>query len=65
MTDDLHPQHRTTIEPERRNDHGEPLCDECGMVVVDRENDAFGGSCLCQPCQRAYDRELEREFGGI
>jgi len=63
MTDSLHPNMQTTVEPEHRNKHDEPLCDECGMVVVDRENDRFGDSCLCQLCQRAYNRDLEREFG--
>ena len=58
-TDDIHPNKQTTIEPEHRNSHNEPLCDDCGMVVVDRENDAFGGACLCQGCQQAYNQEIE------
>ncbi len=50
-------------EPERRNEHDEPICDECGMVVVDRENSEFGSACLCQGCRDGYYNELEREFG--
>ncbi|WP_330633653.1 hypothetical protein [Halocatena halophila] len=50
-------------EPNRRNNHGEPICDECGLTVVDRENSDFGDGCLCQGCQAAYRRELELEFG--
>lgn len=50
-------------EPERRNQYGEPICDDCGMVVVDRTNSDFGGGCLCRGCQTAYRRELDREFG--
>jgi len=49
----------TPIEPERRNRHDEPLCDDCGMVVVDRVNSKFGDSCLCHDCQAAYQEELE------
>lgn len=55
--------HDCPNDPERRNIHGEPICDECGMVVVDPENSDFGGGCLCQGCQDGFRREREREFG--
>lgn len=45
-------------EPERRNNHGEPLCDSCGMVVVDRSNSAFGDSCLCNHCQQSLRKRV-------
>ena len=54
---------QTPIEPEQRNSHGEPLCDECGMVVVDRANSKYGGGCLCHGCQAGHNQQLEQEFG--
>lgn len=56
-------QDECPIEPEYRNQYDEPICDECGMTVVDRANSEFGGACVCQACQDGYRRELKREFG--
>lgn len=65
------PQRKKEVsnEPDRRNNHGEPLCDDCGMVVVDRQNSDFGGSCLCHDCQAAYraleDTRFKYATGGV
>lgn len=54
---------RPTNEPDRRNQHGEPLCDECGLTIPKKGGHDFGGDRICHGCKTAYNRELSEEFG--